>query len=204
MEPRPLVNPLFAYIAPITLLLPGAAAVNQVGDAGVPVEIEGPAESNLAQPRGESEQPQALQEGIWQRISTGFLTMTGQQVRIEQVLTIRVAPAPPSVRPIMLSDLPQQGVPSRLEERRMGRCVPMAGIAGMQFGGDRRLILFMRDHRIVSATLESACRARDFYSGFYVARNGDGMICQDRDQLQSRAGANCQIDGFRQLVESGD
>jgi hypothetical protein len=86
----------------------------------------------------------------------------------------------------------------------MGRCVPMGGIVGMQYGGDRRLILFMRDQRIVSATLESACRARDFYSGFYVARNGDGMICQDRDQLQSRSGANCQVDGFRQLVATDD
>jgi hypothetical protein len=198
------VNPLFAYVAPIALLLPGAAAVNQVGDAGLPVATDASAESNLAQPRGEAVQPETLQEGIWQRITTGFLTMTGQQVRIEQVLTIRVSPRPPSAPPIQLADLPQPGAQSRLEERRMGRCVPMAGIAGMQFGGDRRLILFMRDRRIVSATLENTCHARDFYSGFYVAQNGDGMICQDRDQLQSRAGANCQIDGFRQLVESGN
>jgi hypothetical protein len=195
------VNPLFAFVAPITMLLPGAVAVNQAGEAGMPVAAEDAAEGNLAQPRATPIQPEALQEGIWQTITTGFLTMTGQQVRIEQVLTVRVAPR---AQPIMLSDLPQHGVPSRLEERRMGRCVPMAGIAGMQYGGDRRLILFMRDQRIVSATLESACRARDFYSGFYVARNGDGMICQGRDQLQSRAGANCQVDGFRQLVESGN
>ena len=195
------MNPLFAYVAPIALLLPGAAAVNQVG---LPVEAQASADNNLAQPQGDAVQPETLREGIWQQITTGFLTMTGQQVRIEQVLTIRVSPRPPSAPPIQLADLPQPGAQSRLEERRMGRCVPMAGIVGMQFGGDRRLILFMRDRRMVSATLESACHARDFYSGFYVARNGDGMICQDRDQLQSRAGANCQIDGFRQLVEAGD
>jgi hypothetical protein len=126
------------------------------------------------------------------------------QVRIEQTLVIRVSPRASSAPPVLLADLPQNGAPGRLQERRMGRCVAMAGIAGVQYGGDRRLLLFMRDQRIIAATLESACRARDFYSGFYVARNGDGMMCVDRDQLQSRSGANCQIDGFRQLVDADD
>ena len=68
-------------------------------------------------------------------------------------------------------------------------------------GEDNRLILFMRDRRIVSAELERACHARDFYAGFYVARNTDGMICTGRDKLQSRAGMNCAVSRLRQLVE---
>ena len=59
-------------------------------------------------------------------------------------------------------------------------------------GGDSKLILFMRDQRIVSATLDKTCRARDFYSGFYMARSGDGMLCTNRDTLQSRTASDRQ------------
>jgi hypothetical protein len=62
----------------------------------------------------------------------------------------------------------------------------------------------MRDRRIVQARLERACRARDFYSGFYLARSSDGKLCVDRDTLQSRSGANCKLTRFRQLVEVGN
>lgn len=193
------MNPLFAYIAPIALLLP-AAAVEPAGSADDATQVT--PEANLAAPVGPMSTPETFEDGPWQALAIGFLTLTQNQVRIEQTLTIRVSPRPPGAQPIALTDLPQNGMPGRLEERRMGRCLPMSGIIGMQYGGDRRLILFMRDRRVVSATLESACHARDFYSGFYVARNADGMICSDREQLQSRSGANCSIDNFRQLVET--
>ncbi len=62
-----------------------------------------------------------------------------------------------------------------------------------------RLLLFMRDQHIVVAALEKACRAEDFYSGFYVARNGDGLLCTDRDTLQSRSGASCKVKALREL-----
>ena len=60
----------------------------------------------------------------------------------------------------------------------------------------------MRDTRIVSAGLDKGCTARDFYSGFYVARTGDGMMCTGRDKLQSRNGANCKLGKLKQLVPS--
>ena len=60
----------------------------------------------------------------------------------------------------------------------------------------------MRDARIVSAGLDKGCTARDFYSGFYVARTGDGMMCTGRDKLQSRNGANCKLGKLKQLVAS--
>ena len=87
------------------------------------------------------------------------------------------------------------------DERKMGKCVAVGGIAGVQIGGDDKLMLFMRDQRIVSATLEKACSARDFYSGFYIERSADGMLCVDRDKLQSRTGANCGVRRLRQLIE---
>ena len=60
---------------------------------------------------------------------------------------------------------------------------------------------FLRDRRMLSVNLEKSCRARDFYSGFYVEKNKDGQLCISRDKLQSRTGARCEIETMRQLVE---
>ena len=88
-----------------------------------------------------------------------------------------------------------------MAEREMGRCLPVAGIAGVQVGQGNRLILFMRDRRVISAALERACSARDYYSGFYVERSNDGQICVRRDSLLSRSGANCKLTRLHQLVD---
>jgi len=123
------------------------------------------------------------------------------QVRIEQRMTIRIAPRAMPMMPSMLDDLPGREIGPRFAERKMGKCLTISRIAGVQTGGVSRLILFMRDQSIVSAQLERACRARDFYSGFYVERATDGQICVDRDTLLSRSGANCKLTRLRQLVE---
>ena len=57
---------------------------------------------------------------------------------------------------------------------------------------------------MVSATLDKACQGRDYYSGFLVAKNADGMLCTGRDELLSRSGSNCKVSGFRQIVEIDD
>jgi hypothetical protein len=66
------------------------------------------------------------------------------------------------------------------------------------------LYLFTRDNRIFSVLLERACEARDFYSGFYLARAADSKLCVERDRLLSRAGSNCQLKQIRELIEVGD
>ena len=125
------------------------------------------------------------------------------QVSIEQRLIIRIAPqAPAPQRSGIVADLPRRAISSKLEEKSMGKCVPVAGIAGVQIAQDNKLVLFMRDTRIVNAGLDKGCTARDFYSGFYVARTGDGMMCSGRDKLQSRNGANCKLGKLKQLVPS--
>lgn len=128
-----------------------------------------------------------------------------RQVRIEQRVTIRIAPRDPAVRPSMLAEMaPRPGGPIRTSERKMGKCVPVSGIAAVQADAGGKLLLFMRDQRLVSASLEKACRARDFYSGFYLERTGDGLLCVERDKLHSRAGASCEISRMRQLVAAED
>ena len=175
------MNPLPAFLAPAALLVSGTATVEAVRERPAPLPIEA-----LAAPAA-PEVPVV------------------HQVRIEQQVTIRIAPRQQVLRPQLFTPFPDEdGGEPRFIERKMGRCVPLAGIAGVQDGGRNRLILYLRDRRIVSATLEKACRARDFYSGFYVAKNDDGMLCVERDQLQSRAGANCQLSAIRQLIEVGD
>ncbi|MEM8726294.1 MAG: hypothetical protein AAGE86_12305 [Pseudomonadota bacterium] len=127
-----------------------------------------------------------------------------QQVRIERRVVVRVSPQRGQSRQNLLAALPQQGLNARYEERKMDKCVPVNGIAGVQTGSGNRLLLFLRDQRIITINLEKACRARDFYSGFYVERNDDGNLCVDRDELQSRSGARCEVERMRQLVAVRD
>ena len=205
------MNLTLQLLAPLALLLPEAAgllpeAAGAEGSLHMPergtTRISSPA-AQLSLPPEPAVRGEALDEGTFSAIAQSFRAPVQQQVRIEQRLTIRIAPRPP-VMPDMLDALPANGLDRRVVERKMGRCLPIASIAGVQANGDNKLILFMRDRRIVSATLEKACRARDFYSGFYVARNSDGLLCTDRDELQSRSGSNCQLKGMKQLIEQDD
>lgn len=130
----------------------------------------------------------------------GWRADIAYQVRIEQHIFIRIPLRPPR-EPDMLLEFPRPDPrPPRMVERKMGDCVAAGGIAGMVIDGDKRLILYMRDSRMVSALLEKACRARDFYSGFYFDRQADGKLCAGRDTLLSRNGANCRLTRLRQLV----
>lgn len=133
-----------------------------------------------------------------------YATRTANQVRIERRVTIRIAPYRQSNRNSLLAQLPRRGVEREYEERKMDDCIPVAGIAGVQTGTGNRLLLFLRDQRIISLNLERGCEARDFYSGFYVERSEDGRLCVKRDQLQSRSGAKCEVERMRRLVVADD
>lgn len=123
------------------------------------------------------------------------------QVRIQQQFTVRISPGSPSAPMAMMFDLEPDERPPHVEERKMGRCLPVGAIAAVNAAEKNRLALFLRDSRVVMATLAKACRANDFYSGFYVERSADGQLCVDRDRIHSRSGANCTIRDLRVLVE---
>jgi len=126
------------------------------------------------------------------------------QVRIEQRVIIRISPSPPAAREAMLSRLPRRDMPTRYKEQKLDGCVAIEGIAGVAPMQENRLLLFMRDHRVLSAALDRACDAEAFYSGFYVERSADGMLCSRRDKLQSRAGASCELTQINRLVAIRD
>ncbi len=137
-------------------------------------------------------------------VAEPFRVPAAEQVRIEQRVIVRVAPRAAPPLPSMLMDLPSRAPGPRFIERKIGKCLTVAGIAGVQVESRNSLLLFMRDRRIVSASLERACRSRDFYSGFYVAPTADGQLCVDRDSLQSRTGANCKLSRIRQIIDPDD
>lgn len=155
-------------------------------------------------PSQSSELPIPAQLGASNALEAFYNLRTANQHRVQRRVTIRITPYRQSSRNSLLAQLPRRGITSTFEEREMANCVPVAGIAGVQTGTGNRLLLFLRDERIISLNLERGCEARDFYSGFYVERSEDGRLCVKRDQLQSRSGAKCEVERMRRLVKAED
>lgn len=198
-----------ALLTPLALLLPAAGALEQLsassdrGSVSALLADERP--NRLALPL-DAMLPafDPADTVIFQTIAQSFQVESRNQVRIEQRVTIRITPRQSAPQPNMLADLPTRPLPQRLAERDFGHCLPIAGVAGVEVSNDNRLILYMRDHKVLSAGLERSCNARDYYSGFYVERNSDGQICVKRDSLLSRSGTSCKLSRIHQLVDAGN
>lgn len=134
-------------------------------------------------------------------IADGLGDQSWNQVRIEQRMIIRIAPRLPGQ---MYTPMPAAPQPPRFYERKTSKCLPITSIAGVQIESQDRLLLVTRGRKLIGASLDKSCRARDFYSGFYVERNEDGQLCAGRDTIHSRAGANCAITKMRELVLEDD
>ncbi|CAH0497388.1 hypothetical protein [Novosphingobium sp. CECT 9465] len=130
-------------------------------------------------------------------LADGLADDTWNQVRIEQRMIIRIAPRMPGQMFTLPSRPPQQ---PRFFERKTAKCLPITSIAGVQPESSDRLMLITRNRKLIGASLDKSCRARDFYSGFYVEQNADGQLCAGRDIIHSRAGANCAVTKLRELV----
>lgn len=178
------------YIAPLALLLPAGPAGGDAAAGRLPSPMLA-GDSGAAAATAGAALRDALLNGPVQR-----------QVRIEQRVTIRISPlmssprqAPvPRIAPIDLG---------QLEERDAGRCLPLRMISAVQPAGGDRLLLYMRDRQVLSLRLRKACRAQDFYSGFYVEPRADRLLCVERDVLRSRTGAKCELDEINRLVAEG-
>ena len=200
-----------AFILPFALLWPSTEAAGPA-----PVEQREGVEAGSIPPENVSADGEPIANSAapavvwptampWTRtfVSQAFRPQPAWQVRIERRITIRVAPRP-RTSASMFQGVPQQAIGPRFEERRMGKCLPVQRISGVQPNGGNNLILYLSDRRMISAQLERACRARDFYSGFYLSGIDDGNLCVDRDALQSRSGATCKLTRIRQLIEMDD
>lgn len=190
------MNPLSYLLAPM-LLLPLSAEPEPVVEDAPGYAVEAPAPRIAFDP---------AEGGVFQWLAQAFRIQSADQVRIEQRVIIRIAPRGNSedIRRNLLADLPSRAIGPHFEERSMGKCVPVAGVAGVQVAPENKLVLFLRDQRIVSAGMEKGCNVRDFYSGFLIERTSDGMMCAGRDKLLSRNGASCKLGKMHQLVEVGE
>lgn len=176
------------YIAPLMLLWPvalppdGQDASLASGDAGAGTVDRGDGPNHA-----------------WMIFDSLVSPPVQKQVRIEQRVTIRISPLGPSPRQSLMPEVPSVRL-SDLEERDAGKCVPLRSIRGVQSTRDNRLLFYLRDQRVLSVRLKKACRAQDFYSGFYVEPQADGMLCVKRDVLRSRTGANCELTEINRLI----
>lgn len=122
------------------------------------------------------------------------------QVRISGRVVVRVSPGPRRARADMLADLPRRPLPTRYAEEEHADCIRAQSVIGVQPSNDGRLLFFTDQEQILAARLEDGCVVRAFYAGFYAERASDGRLCVNRDRLQSRAGASCEIAEFSRLV----
>lgn len=187
------MHSVFALAAPLALIMPMLAGTEE---APVPDPAHAPSSPQCDVTRLD-EPPRMNPLSAYRNRSSA------QQVRIEQRVVVRITPQPPAARTDLLNALPRPGVDPRFEEREKAKCVPIQNIAAVQTGSGNRLVLIMRNRQMISVNLEKSCRARDFYSGFYLEKNKDGRLCVDRDMLQSRTGASCEVETMRQLVQVG-
>ena len=193
------MHALVVILSPLALLLPAAAGElparrddGAVGEAAERADVPKGFESLPSEPF------EVLQEA---RRPQEF-----GQVRIEQRVIVRISPSSPAAREQMMADLRRRSPsPTSYEEEKLKGCIAISGIIGVEPApAQNRLLLFMRDRRILSAALERACNPRDYYSGFYIERSEDGQLCAKRDLLQSRAGASCKVAQLNRLVAVRD
>jgi hypothetical protein len=113
------------------------------------------------------------------------------QLTVRQQIIVRVParsrPGAPPIKPI------------EWKEGKGPKCVPARAIAGATLLGRNSVDLILRNNSRIRAKLENSCPALDYYQGFYISPNADGMICADRDVIRSRVGGQCEIERFRSL-----
>lgn len=177
-----------------SLLLPLALVLYSLNGGG-----EGDTAAGLT-PRQALEAQSPGQGEAWLEFAVAHDLPTAHQVRIEQRVTLRISPHPGAARQNLSAILAPNGGRVRLAERAFADCLPIGNIAGVRAQRGNRLLLFLRDRRLLAADLEKACTAQNFYAGFYVEQNEDGRLCVDRDRLQSRNGAKCSVSSLRQIV----
>jgi hypothetical protein len=114
------------------------------------------------------------------------------QLVVREQIMVRLTPA---LRPA--PGVPQATI--EWKEKKGPKCVPARQVVAASMAGPNSVDLILRDRTRLRAKLDSSCPALDYYYGFYVTPNADGMICAERDAIRSRMGGQCGIDRFRTL-----
>lgn len=118
------------------------------------------------------------------------------QLSIEQRVIIRI-PTMPGRAPGAASDA--LASPIRWKESKGPRCVPLGLIRAAAVTPDRSVTMVVNRRERYRAHLGRSCRTADFYAGFYITPNKDGVLCADRDMIHARNGSVCEIEKFGRL-----
>ncbi len=92
------------------------------------------------------------------------------------------------------------GAKVKLEERKIGKCIAMDNLVGFAPGPSDSLEFITKDRKLIRAYLADNCKAKEFYAGAYIEKSEDGKLCERRDIVHARYGAECALDRFRELV----
>jgi hypothetical protein len=114
------------------------------------------------------------------------------QVIVREQIVVRV--------PARLREAPDPGI--RWKEKKGPKCIPARQVVAAGPISPGSVDLILRDRSRLRAKFDRSCPALDYYYGFYVTPNPDGLICADRDVIRSRMGGECGIDKFRTLQMS--
>lgn len=120
------------------------------------------------------------------------------QVRTRERVMIRITPFSRTAPPPTVV-VPQVEVQRRDAESDGERCIPLGDVVGVRLGQGSELLLHMRDRRVFGTQLERTCQVSSFYSGFYVERPSDGMLCAGREALHARSGGDCLMGTFHEM-----
>jgi len=123
------------------------------------------------------------------------------QLTIEQRVIIRI----PTVRSGQRSSLMREDDASPLpapamKEEKGPKCLQLNRVRGAVINPTSGVTMLTVPRERFRTHLGRACRAADFYSGFYIEPNKDGAICAGRDTLHARNGSTCEIVKFSRLV----
>lgn len=123
------------------------------------------------------------------------------QVRVERRVIVRITPFS-ARRAASEMSVPPASEPARTEATASdvkGGCIPLASVAGVRLAEGGRMLIFLRNRSVISASFQRSCPVQAFYSGFYVERPRDGLLCSGRERLHARSGADCTLGSFSRL-----
>lgn len=130
------------------------------------------------------------------------------QLVIERQLIIRIPARPTSLTSFTAGEpaAPRRARPAPIvwRETKAPKCIAVRSLVAMQAVQSDSIDMITRDNQRLRAKLKRGCRAQSFYSGFYMQASKDGRLCADRDALQSRSGARCEVERFRLMVPVED
>jgi len=123
------------------------------------------------------------------------------QLTIEQRVIIRI----PTVRSGQRSSLMREDSspplpPPAMKEEKGPKCLQLNRVRGAVINPTSGVTMLTVPRERFRTHLGRACRAADFYAGFYIEPNKDGAICAGRDTLHARNGSTCEIVKFSRLV----